>query len=84
MGWPMHDPEGWEEVCRNAIISKMRRKGILADSADMDNIESALTELRDEDIWSEEIWEALMDWSAAEIGPCEAEYLNGKLHSPNQ
>ena len=82
MGWPMHDPEGWEEVCRNAIIVKMKQRGILGDTlskVDADNIESTLTELRDEDIWGEAVWDALLDWASSEIGPCESEYMTRKL-----
>ena len=73
MSWAMHDPEGWDEVCRKAIVVHMKRKGILSPTSDEDNIEGELSELNGNEIWS-----ALVEWAGDSISGCEADYLTGR------
>ena len=73
MSWAAHDPEGWDEVCRKAIVAKLGRTSFFNMEFNAESVEGDLAELNGNALWA-----ALVDWAADYIGGCEADYLIGR------
>jgi len=73
MGWPAHDPEGYDKVLVNAIVAKIETcGGDFGWGEKWEGVREALELIQGE---APAAFEGLVQWARDKIGEAESEYL---------
>ncbi len=77
MGWPAHDPEGYDKVLVNAVCTKVME--LFPTSSGLFDGEDPYEDLHEAVEWIQSehgiVWNALIHWAGDKIGEAESEYL---------